>query len=219
MEKILLIEDDSSIKDLITIGLESAGYSIIATSSINEGLELVNRDFQLVLLDLNLPDGDGLDYLQHFVQLNIPVILLTVRSALIDKLKGLDLGADDYIVKPFEIMELIARVKALIRRTNQRKKRIICKIENTVLDLTSLTAMINGVNIDLTSKEWSLINYLIDNNGQIISREILLKEVWGIDFMGTTRTVDAHIQKLRQKLEISSIKTIYKHGYRLDIET
>lgn len=215
MKSILVIEDDFALGELLELVLMNNGYRVFTAGSIKESREQLHRELSLVILDLNLPDGDGKDLIPTILQLNIPIIILTAQSTLTDRVKGLNLGADDYITKPFESLELIARVEALIRRTAKKSDSIL--IGDTLLNFSEKKAMVNDIDVELTLKEWELLQYLVDNRGLVISRESLMNSVWGYDYLGTTRTVDVHIQKIRQKLNIKSIKTIYKQGYRLDL--
>lgn len=173
----------------------------------------------LVLLDVMLPKMDGFELLPHITALEIPVILLTAMDALTDKVKGFNLGADDYITKPFESMELLARVKALLRRSEVKNKpqteKMLSFHEITLL-LDQHKVLKNDVEIGLTFKEFELLRLLVENKNIVLSREKLLELVWDYEYEGNTRTVDIHIQRLRNKLETDRIKTVYKVGYRLE---
>jgi DNA-binding response OmpR family regulator len=167
-----------------------------------------------LLLDIMLPGIDGLSLLRHR-RADQPVILITARAALCDKVLGLNLGADDYIVKPFETLEVIARVQAVLRR-NARNETTF-SIDDTRVDLTARQAFVNGVPVELTPQEFALTEILIVNRNLALSREKLLELAWGFDYMGDTRTVDLHIQRVRKKLSLTDkIVTVYKLGYRLE---
>lgn len=215
MKSILVVEDDFALGELIELVLMNNGFKVLLARSKNETHELLNRDLSMVLLDLNLPDGDGRDLIPSIIQLHVPIIILTAQNSLTDRVKGLNLGADDYITKPFESLELVARVNALLRRT-VKESGSIC-LGEALLNFSEKKATVNDMDVEMTFKEWELLQYLVDNRGVVISRESLMDSVWGYDYLGTTRTIDVHIQKLRQKLKITSIKTVYKQGYRLDL--
>lgn len=215
MGKILIVEDEEPIRELIKLNLQMAGYETTEAEDGEAGLKLIKEEaLDLVLLDIMLPKIDGYKLLPHIAQRNIPVILLTARDSLKDKVKGLNLGADDYITKPFEGMELIARVKALLRRAS--KEEAIKGFEDIELFLEQRKVFKAGMEIELTHKEFELLNILVDNKGIALSREKLLELVWDYDYEGNTRTVDMHIQRLRVKLKTDKIATVYKMGYRLE---
>ena len=216
MEKILIIEDDQAISDLIRLNLEMAGYENRQALNGNDAL-LDVEDYKpdLILLDVNLPDKDGFEMMAKIQPKGIPVIFLTARNSLADKVKGLKMGADDYIVKPFEAMELMARIEVVLRRYYKEKDYII--YENLEINLAERKIKKEGTVIDLTLKEYELLLLLIRNRNKALSREKILELVWGYDYFGETRTVDIHIQRLRKKLNLEdSIITVFKFGYRLE---
>lgn len=215
MEKVLVVEDDETVKDLILYTLESGGFDVLTARSLEEAKELTG-DFSisLVLLDLNLPDGDGLTLIDLFCSKSIPVIILTARASVIDKVKGLNKGADDYIVKPFDTLELLARVKAILRRSSPPV--ITYTIGANSINLKERKLFNSSKEIYLTMKEWELLEYFLNNRGSVLSREVLLNRVWGQDFYGSTRTVDVHIQKLRSKVGEEHFSTVFKQGYRME---
>ncbi len=220
MEKILVIEDEEPIRELIKLNLILAGYEVLEAKDGIEGLNMMKQQpVNLVLLDVMLPKMDGFELLPHITALEIPVILLTAMDALTDKVKGFNLGADDYITKPFESMELLARVKALLRRSEVKNKpqteKMLSFHEITLL-LDQHKVLKNDVEIELTFKEFELLRLLVENKNIVLSREKLLELVWDYEYEGNTRTVDIHIQRLRNKLETDRIKTVYKVGYRLE---
>ncbi len=215
MAKILVVEDEQIINDLIVKHLCLVGHTCVAAYEGVEALELI-REHQpdLVILDVMLPGLDGFDLVKLVG--DVPVIFVTAKSNLADKLKGLSLGAEDYIVKPFEMQELLARVRVVLRRTKRDINEFI--IDGLVVDFNARKVFRNGTEIVLTPKEFSLLEALIKNRNIALSREKILRLVWAFDYEGDTRTVDVHVQKLRQKLELKDrIKTIYKVGYRLEL--
>jgi len=175
----------------------------------------------LVLLDLMLPKMDGYELLPKITQRQIPVIVLTAMNGLKDKIKGFQLGTDDYITKPFESMELLARIRAVLRRSQQagqQQKEAASTLEydGIVLQLDQHRVFRQGQEIELTLKEFELLRLLVENKGKVLSREKLLEQVWEYGYEGNTRTVDMHIQRLRTKLQTDKISTVYKVGYRLE---
>lgn len=216
MAKILVIEDEEAISELIRLNLTMVGYSVIQAMDGEEGLNLIkSSNPDLILLDLMLPKIDGYDLLPEITSRNIPVILLTAKDSLKDKVKGFSLGADDYITKPFEGMELIARIKAVLRRTNSQNETLTF---DDITIIPSQRKVYKGdKEIDLTLKEFDLLKVLVENKGVAFTREKLLELVWDTDFEGNTRTVDMHIQRLRSKLHTEKITTVYKIGYRLEV--
>lgn len=216
MTKILIIEDEEPISDLLKMNLNFAGYETYQSFDGEIGLESVNKnDVDLVILDIMLPKIDGYELLPKIIKKGIPVILLTAKDDLKNRVRGLNMGADDYIVKPFETLELLARVNTVLRRTS--KKQSTFEFDNIILDIDKKTVSKDGNEIIVTFKEFELLKTLIENKGIVMSREKLLQIVWGYDFEGDTRTVDMHIQKLRKKLSTDKIKTLFKSGYRLDV--
>lgn len=215
MSTILIIEDEEPIRELIKMNLSMAGYDSLEASDGEEGLQLINTEqIDLIILDIMLPKFDGFDLLPTIVKKDIPTIILTAKDRLQDKIKGLEMGADDYITKPFETIELLARVKSVLRRAGKEKTKVV--IDDLEIFLDQRKVLRNGKEIELTYKEFDLLRILIENKGCVLSRERLLEVVWGYDFEGNTRTVDTHIQRLRSKLGIDKIKTVYKVGYRLE---
>lgn len=215
METILIIEDEEPIRELIKLNLSLVGYKILEGADGYEGLEHIkNEKIDLVLLDLMLPGIDGFEILPELIKKNIPTIILTAKDGLKDKVKGLEMGADDYITKPFEAIELLARVKAVLRRSG--KENSVITFDNITINLDQHKVYKDGKEVELTYKEFELLRLLAENMGMVMSREKLLQLVWDYDYEGYTRTVDMHIQRLRTKLGTDKIKTIYKVGYRLE---
>lgn len=227
MAVIYLVEDDESIRELEAYALENSGFSV---SGFNCGADFfaackfaANKGQMpdMVLLDIMLPGDDGLKILkmlrENEVTKRLPVILITAKSTELDKVKGLDLGADDYIAKPFGVMELISRVKAVLRRTENREKKVRLEYQGITLDEERRLVMADGKECQLTYKEFELLKYLLRNRGIVLSREKIMELIWGYDFEGESRTVDMHIKTLRQKLGVygTVIKTVRNVGYKL----
>lgn len=215
MATILIVEDEAAINELIRKNLQAVGHTCISVFDGKSAVEILHQhDIDLVLLDILLPEMDGFEAIRHMR--DIPVIFLTARSSLADKVKGLTLGADDYLVKPFEMLELLARVNAVLRRTKRETK--VFELDGVKVDLDSRQVFLHDEPVECTPKEFDLLEVLIQNRNIALSRDKLLELAWGYDYMGDTRTVDVHIQKLRKKLAWEQrIKTVYKVGYRLEV--
>lgn len=219
---IYLVEDDKNIQELIKYTLESHDFQVTAFDSGEElKNNIKNNNIDLLILDIMLPGKDGLSILKEIrkdeSKKALPVILLTAKSSELDKVKGLDLGADDYITKPFSVLELVSRVKALLRRTSSIKNSYIYEYKSLILDETKRSVTVNGENITLTFKEFELLMYLLKNKELVLKRESIISEVWGFDFEGESRTVDVHVATLRNKLGDWSkyIHTIRNIGYKI----
>ncbi len=215
MAKILIAEDEKAINDLIRINLTLAGYECKQVFDGEEALNMAfENKFDLVLLDVMLPKLSGFEIIGELK--GTPVIFVTARSTVSDRLKGLKLGADDYIVKPFEMLELIERVKAVLRRTKGETRRF--EFDDICIHLDDRRVFKNGIEIALKPKEYDLLEAFINNRNIALSREKLISLVWDFDYEGDTRTVDVHVQQLRRKLGLSErIQTVYKTGYRLQL--
>lgn len=215
--KILIVEDEEAIAKMIAMNLRVSNYE---TKIYLDGKEasdslVENHDYDLALLDVMLPGMDGFQLLDVVKQYNIPVIFLTAKDDLESKIQGLRGGADDYIVKPFEILELMVRIEKVLERSDKLNK--VIKILDMEINIEEHTVRKNGTEISLKPKEFELLCVLAKNKNIAISREKLLSMVWGYDYMGETRTVDVHIGQLRKKLGLSEhIKTVSKMGYRLE---
>lgn len=215
MSVILIIEDEEPIRELIKLNLTMVGYETMEACDGKEALYYIaNEKIDLVLLDIMLPKLDGYELLPKIIKKNIPTIMLTAKDRLNDKVKGLEMGADDYVTKPFEAVELLARIKSVLRRAGKEKTKVV--IDDIEICLEQRKVLQNGQEVELTYKEFDLLHLLAENKGTAMSRDRLLELVWGYDFEGNTRTVDMHIQRLRNKLGTDKIKTIYKVGYRLE---
>lgn len=217
MANILVVEDEAAIADLISMNLRLVGHSAF---QVNNGDEVMNHITEhkpdLIILDVMLPGKNGFELMKEIEPLHIPVIFLTAKQELTDKITGLKLGADDYMVKPFEILELLTRIETVLKR--YRTSGRVFKLGNLEVRLDEHIAFLNGEQVELTTKEFMLLELLIRNKNIALSREKILESVWGFDYMGDTRTVDVHIQRLRKKLELNDrIKTVFKMGYRLEV--
>ncbi|MCL2854683.1 MAG: response regulator transcription factor [Defluviitaleaceae bacterium] len=214
MANILIVEDEKPINNLIRKNLEAVGHS--CTSAFDgEAVfnELEKQQFDLILLDIMLPKMDGFEVLAHIE--GMPVIYLTARDSVDDRVRGLKLGADDYITKPFHVIELQARVEAVLRRAQKTDKTFV--LRDVEVDLHGRLVYFKGALVDFTPQEYALVETFIKNRNIALSRDKLLEIAWGYEFGGDTRTVDAHISRIRKKLHWEdTIKTVYKLGYRLE---
>lgn len=217
MTRVLIAEDDNAINDLLRMNLSGAGYACTCAHDGAEAADLIEQgSFDLALLDIMLPKVDGYELLEYIRPMGIPVIFITARSAVPDRVKGLKLGADDYIMKPFEIVELTARIEAVLRRYNMGDR--VLRLDGLEINTESRMVTKDGGTVDLTLKEYELLLMLVRNKNMALFRETLFEKIWGSSFMGETRTLDLHIQRLRKKLGWEDkIRTVYKVGYRLEI--
>ena len=223
METIYIVEDDINIREIERYALKNSGYEVEEFENGEEFFKrLENYTPGLVILDIMLPDEDGMSILAKIradkKTAKIPVMMVTAKATELDKVKGLDNGADDYITKPFGVMELISRVKALLRRTRDVEVETQLKYGEIVIDDDKHAITVAGNPCELTYKEYELLKYLIKNKGIVVSRDKLLSKVWGFEYEGETRTVDAHVKTLRQKLGEagSCIKTVRNVGYMVE---
>lgn len=217
--KILVIEDDNSISELICMNLEAAGYEPVPVLDGSEAerfiMELKKADISLALVDVMLPGKDGFALMEDLQKAEIPVIYLTAKDDVISKVHGLKSGAEDYIVKPFEILELLVRMEKVLQRTGKSREKI--QIRDVVIDLKEHSVTKNGSKVSLKPMEYELLVTLASGKNVAFSREELLNRIWGTDYVGETRTVDVHIGQLRKKLDFYEvIRTISKTGYRLE---
>ena len=222
MSLIYIVEDDSNIREIETIALKNSGYSIQAFENAREFYrKLEERMPDLVILDVMLPDESGYDIVKKIrkasVTKKLPVIMVTAKTQEIDMIKGLDDGADDYIRKPFSIMELISRVKALLRRTEAEGTKVL-QLDELLIDHERHVVYVGEKVIDLTFKEYELLRLLVSHAGAVMTRENIMIHVWGTDFEGESRTVDMHIKTLRQKLGETGarIRTVRNVGYVIE---
>lgn len=218
-KKILIVEDDDGVRSLLKLTLETGGYGVIECADGDEAAKAIpTENFDLALLDIMLPGRDGLSLLPLVRRRNLPVIFLTAKGSLSDRVSGLKMGADDYVTKPFEPLELLARVEAVLRRYSApvEKKQEILTYGSLHLNVSAHTVSLEGKPVELTEKEFELLEFFIRHPGQAFSREQLISNVWGYDFYGGTRTVDVHVSSLRGKLGLEKdLETVYKMGYRL----
>ncbi len=226
MAKILIVDDDKNICELLRLYIEKEGFE---TSIANDGKRALNLfasfNPDLVLLDIMLPELDGWQVCREIRKTSgCPIIMLTAKSEVFDKVLGLELGADDYVVKPFESKEVVARINAVLRRIgkneNSSKKEVT--YENLSINLTNYELKVNGTQIDTPPKEMELIFHLASNPNRVFTRDQLLDEVWGFDYYGDSRTVDVHVKRLREKLEGVSdkwaLKTVWGVGYKFEVK-
>ncbi|MGN0157720.1 MAG: response regulator transcription factor [Brotaphodocola sp.] len=220
---IYLVEDDDSIRELVVYTLQTTGFDAKGFACAADFWEEMKKGSpNMVLLDIMLPDEDGLTILKKLRESHqtakVPVIMLTAKGTEYDKVIGLDSGADDYIPKPFGMMELISRVKALLRRVEPEQTSSVLQLGSIVVDLNKHTVKVDGKPVTLTFKEFELLCCLMEHQGIVLNRDQLLSKIWGYDFDGETRTVDVHIRMLRQKLGEASncIETIRGVGYKME---
>ena len=214
--KILVVEDEAPIRDLISINLQLVGYEVFtAEDGIIAEKFLENQKVDLILLDVMIPGIDGFSLIEKIKKHNTPVIFVTAKESVLDRVKGLRLGAEDYIIKPFETIELLARIEVVLRRYNKNKQ--IIKFKNIEVDTEQRIVNLNNKEVYLTVKEYELLVLLLQNKNRALSRDRILERVWGFEYGGETRTVDIHIQRIREKLDLkNNIKTVFKVGYRLE---
>jgi two-component system copper resistance phosphate regulon response regulator CusR len=219
--RLLVVEDEGKIADFIRRGLESAGYSVDVAATAKEGLDQVHAsEYDLIILDLMLPDFDGLELLKKIRnrKSSPPVLILSARDAVDDRVKGLEGGADDYIVKPFAFVELLARVRALLRRGQPTPERL--QVGELVLDCIRRKVTRAGQVIELAPKEFSILEYLMRNRGRPLSRTMIVEHVWDVEYDGLTNIVDVYIRHLRSKIDdqytVKMIQTVRGVGYMLD---
>lgn len=214
---ILIVEDDVSIARMIEATLQVGGYTSRVCTDGEEALRCINsQNFDLILLDVMLPKLDGFDVLEGMGPNETPVIFLTAVDDVAHKVRGLRMGAEDYIVKPFEAMELLARIEVVMRRTGRGAAPTLT-YRNVVIDVEKHRVLIDGNSIQLTPKEFDLLTFFVQNVDIALTRERLLSAVWGYEYAGETRTVDTHVQQLRKKLGLhDALATIPRLGYRLE---
>ena len=220
MPRILLVEDEPNIARFVELELGHEGYDVVKSADGREGLQLAEQgQFDLMLLDIMLPGLNGLEVLRRLRKTSdLPVIMLTARDAVMDKVAGLDMGAEDYITKPFSIEELLARIRAALRKKGTRATEEL-RYGPLALDVLRHTVSVDGEAVDLTGREFSLLQVLLQNQGIVLSRETLMDQVWGYDFVGETNLVDVYIRYLRSKLAEKTgrrlIQTVRGVGYVL----
>ncbi len=211
MAKILIVDDEPSIVSMLTMHLRLAGHSCLPAADAEQARAVLQSDApDVALLDVMLPGEDGFTLSGDLLRRKIPVIFLTAKTAVQDRVYGLRLGAEDYILKPFEPAELLARIEVILRRTAKTRYQDAA----LTIDYQGRTVQNHGVPVALTVLEYDLLALLTKSAGQALTRDMLLARVWGYDYVGETRTVDVHVQRLRKKLSTDRIETVYKYGYR-----
>ena len=217
MIKILIVDDEKAICDLIDLNLSSSGYQCTTVQDGLEAIALLEKEtYDLVLLDIMLPGADGYDIMDYIRPLRIPVIFITAKHEVKDRVKGLKLGADDYLVKPFDVVELVARVEAVLRRYHKSER--IITVGDVVVDMEARQVTRAGRPVILTNKEFGLLVLFITNKNVALFRESLYEKVWEEDYYGDSRTLDLHVQRLRRKLGWEqNLVAVYKVGYRLEV--
>ena len=225
-KRILVIDDDTNFCELLRVYLENEGYEVKVANDGVEGITLFKScDPDLVLLDIMLPKKDGWEVCRQIRECSSkPVIMITAKGEVFDKVLGLELGADDFVVKPFDMKELSARIRAVLRRANSREREQsndVIKFDNIEINMDEYTLKLKGKSVDIPPKELDLIHYLASNYNRVFTRDQLLDKVWGYDFAGDSRTVDVHIKRLREKLEGVSdkwvLKTVWGVGYKFEL--
>ncbi len=216
-KRIFVVEDDENIREIINLALVSSGYEVTQFDNAIDAIEEINKKApDLAIFDLMLPKMNGIDAIVKIRETNneMPILILSAKDREIDKVNGLDSGSDDYMTKPFGILELQARVRSLLRR---HKTSDVLKTKHIIVDKQTRSVKLDGQNIELTNKEYLLLVYLMDNKHRVVEREELLNEIWGYDFIGESRALDVHIRALRSKLKDDGhkyIKTVRSVGYR-----
>ncbi len=225
MPKILIVEDEATVRDTLALNLRAEGFEVLSAGDGVTGLRLAREQTpDLILLDLMLPELDGLSLCRMLRRdSQVPIIMLTARGTEMDKIAGLETGADDYVVKPFSLGELLARVRANLRRTTTDTRAAAARLQagDLTLDLLGRRATLNGVEVKFTHREFDLLAELMRNQGAVLSRDLLLTRVWGYDYVGDSHTVDVHIRWLREKIEIDPsapqrLTTVRGVGYRFE---
>lgn len=215
MYHILVVEDEMSIAELIQINLIQSGYHCTYVLDGEQAAEKIEeQDFDLILLDIMLPKIDGYELLEYIKPTNTPVIFISAKETVKDRIRGIKLGADDYIVKPFDISEVLARVEMVLRRYGKGNNRL--KFKNIVIDQNTMEVKRDDKLVALTPKEYELLVVLVRNKNNLLFREDLFEKVWETEYIGNSRTLDLHIQRLRKKLDLKDeIKTVFRMGYKL----
>ena len=217
MIKILIVDDEQPICDLIDMNLSAAGYACVAVQDGLAAIEAVEKNtFDLILLDIMLPGADGYDVMEYIRPFTVPVIFISAKHEVKDRVKGLKLGADDYLIKPFDVTELLARVEAVLRRYNKTDK--VITLGDVEIDVEARRVKRGGSPISLTSKEFDLMLLFVENRNVALFRENLYERVWDDEYFANSRTLDLHVQRLRRKLGWEkNLVAVYKVGYRLEL--
>jgi two-component system OmpR family response regulator len=224
MNKILVVDDDQNICDLLTLYLEKEGYTVVCANDGLEALEVYrDENPDLIILDIMLPGMDGKDVCKQIKRKDdVPILMLSAKAETFDKVLCLELGADDYVVKPFEAKELVARVKAIIRRTKGNQSGYSdLKFTDLVISKNTYTVLLKDKQIELPLKEFELLFLMASNPNSVFTRDMLLEKIWGFDFLGDSRTVDVHIKRLREKINLPDVnwqlKTVWGVGYKFEV--
>ncbi len=224
MNKILVVDDDQNICDLLTLYLEKEGYTVVCANDGLEALEVYrDENPDLIILDIMLPGMDGKDVCKQIKRKDdVPILMLSAKAETFDKVLCLELGADDYVVKPFEAKELVARVKAIIRRTKGNQSGYSdLKFTDLVISKNTYTVLLKDKQIELPLKEFELLFLMASNPNSVFTRDMLLEKIWGFDFFGDSRTVDVHIKRLREKINLPDVnwqlKTVWGEGYKFEV--
>ena len=211
MANILFVDDESAIRDMLKTVLKLAGHRPLEAADANQARQILQEQgADLALVDIMMPGEDGFSLARDLIASGIPVLFLTAKTAVQDRVRGLRMGAEDYVLKPFEPEELLARIDVILRRTQPK----VYEEKNLRVDFDGRSVIVRGKPVTMTMTEFDLLALLVRNAGAALSRDKILSAVWGWDFIGETRTVDVHIQHLRAKLGNDTIETIYKYGYR-----
>ena len=226
MGKVLIVDDDQNICELLRLYIEKEGYDTRIANDGKAALEVFDEyNPDLIMLDIMLPELDGWQVCREIRKKSqCPIIMLTAKSEVFDKVLGLELGADDYVVKPFEAKEIVARIKAVLRRSGTNDEDAVKEVhyDKLSINLTNYELRVNGVQVDTPPKEMELIHHLASNPNRVFSRDELLDQVWGFDYYGDSRTVDVHVKRLREKLEGVSdqweLKTVWGVGYKFEVK-
>lgn len=224
-QKILVVDDEHNICELLRLYLEKEGFQVSIARDGNSALEAIRRDDpDLVLLDIMIPAPDGWQVCRRVRESGgtVPIIMLTAKGETFDKIMGLELGADDYIVKPFDSKEVIARIKAVLRRADKAPEEVEVSADNLSINIANYELRVGGKLVEAPPKEIELLFYLVKNAGRVFNRDQLLNDIWGFEYFGDSRTVDVHIKRLREKLEGVSdkweLKTVWGVGYKFEIK-
>lgn len=221
--KVLVVDDDSNICDLIEIYLQKEGYRVFKCSNGKEAVKLFSqKQVDVIVLDVMMPEMDGYEVLKEVRKTSqVPVIMLTAKGETFDRVLGLELGADDYIVKPFEPKEFIARIRAVLRRYKPQTQNKALEFKDLIIDSDSYIVTYKGNQMEMPPKEFELLYFLASNPNKVFTREQLLYEVWGYDYPGDSRTVDVHVKRIREKLpeqESWQVKTVWGVGYKFEVK-
>ena len=221
--KILVVDDDENIADLIELYFEKEGYKVYKVHNGRDAIKVFKeKDPEIIVLDIMMPEIDGYEVLREIRKTSqVPIIMLSAKGETFDRVLGLELGADDYMVKPFEAKELVARVRAVLRRYNPKAQSRNIEYQDLSIDPDSYTVTYKGSIVDMPPKEFDLIYFLASNSNKVFTRDQLLYKVWGYDYPGDSRTVDVHIKRIREKLKETeewAVKTVWGVGYKFEVK-